>query len=345
MSFIWPAVLVLLVTIPLGVAIYVTRERRRRARMTTTLGTLQPAAPTASGSGGRASGRGTTVRRRIPAALLVTGMVVLVLAMARPESVIGVPRFEGTVVLAFDVSGSMAATDMEPSRMEASKAAARQFVSRQPESILIGVVAFSDAGFSVLVPTDDQAAVLAAIDRLGPERGTSIARGIVSSLTAIAASARDPEAGYYTNRSPDPDPLPPVVSPGTFAPAAIVLLTDGENNQQPDPLVAAQAAAERGVRIFTVGLGTEAGTTLEVEGFRVHSRLDEPSLRLMAELTDGAYYAASEPDQLADIYQDIGTRFVIRPEATEITSFVAGAGLALLVLGALGSLLWLGRAP
>src|SRR6188472_3835262 len=124
MSFIWPAVLILLLVIPLGVAVYVTRERRRRARITATLGSLQPAvAP-----GG---GRGRQIQRRIPAALLVAGMTILVVAMARPESVIGVPRFEGTVVLAFDVSGSMAATDMAPTRMEAAKAAARDFVSRQ----------------------------------------------------------------------------------------------------------------------------------------------------------------------------------------------------------------------
>jgi Ca-activated chloride channel family protein len=339
MSFIWPAVLVLLLVIPLGVAVYVIRERRRRARVTAALGPLHPAEP--PGAGGRAR----VWRRRIPAALLVAGMTVLVIALARPQSVIGVPRFEGTVVLAFDVSGSMAATDMQPSRMEAAKTAARAFVSRQPTSILIGVVAFSDAGFSVTVPTDDQAAVLAAIDRLGPERGTSIARGIVSSMTAIAASSRDPEAGYYSSRSPEPDPLPPIVAPGTFAPAAIVLLSDGENNQRPDPIGAAQGAAERGIRIFTVGLGTAAGTTLEVEGFRVHSQLDEAALRQIAEISDGTYYAASEPDQLTGIYDDIETRFVIRPEATEITSFMAGAGLGLLLLGGLGSLLWLGRMP
>src|SRR5690348_7816495 len=167
MSFIWPAVLILLLAIPLGVAVYVTRERRRRARVAAALGPLQSAA----GSGGRRR----QIRRTIPAALLVTGLTVLVVAMARPESVIGVPRFEGTVVLAFDVSGSMGATDIAPTRMEAAKAAARDFVSRQPKSIQIGVVAFSDAGFSVTVPTDDQSAVLAAIDRLGPERGTSVA--------------------------------------------------------------------------------------------------------------------------------------------------------------------------
>jgi len=338
-SFIWPAVLLLLLAIPLGSALYLRRERRRRQRIAEALGTLRPAAR--PGVGGRSWGR----RRRIPGALIVAGLVVLVVAMARPQSVIGVPRFEGTVILAFDVSGSMAATDMDPTRMEAAKTAARTFVSSQPTSILIGVVAFSDTGFSMLVPTADQAQVLAAIDRLGPERGTSVARGIISSMVAIAAADRDAEAGFYSNKSPEPDALPPLVTPGTFAPAAIVLLTDGENNQQPDPLDAAQAAAERGIRIFPVGLGTEAGTTIEVEGFRVHSRLDEPALRQIAELTDGAYYAAAAPDELAGIYDDIETRFVIRPEATEITSFVAGAGLVILLLGAFGGLLWLGRVP
>jgi Ca-activated chloride channel family protein len=339
MSFLWPAVLLLLLAIPVGVALYVTRERHRRQRIAASIGRLEPAAAT----GGDA--RGTILRRRIPGALMLAGLVVLVVAMARPQSVIGVPRFEGTVILAFDVSGSMSATDMDPTRMEAAKAAARTFVSRQPSSILVGVVAFSDTGFSMLVPTDDQAQVLSAIDRLGPERGTSIARGIVSSMMALAAAERDPEAGYYTNKSPEPEPMPPVVAPGTYAPAAIVLLTDGENNQQPDPLEAARAAAERGIRIFPVGLGTEAGTTIEVEGFRVHSRLDEPSLRQIAQITDGAYYAAAAPEELVRIYDDIETRFVIRPEATEITSFMAGAGLLILLLGALGGLLWLGRVP
>jgi Ca-activated chloride channel family protein len=339
MSFLWPALLLLLLAIPLGVALYVTRERRRRGRIAASMGSLQPAT-----SVGR-DGRGATLRRRIPGVLMVAGLVVLVIAMARPQSVIGVPRFEGTVILAFDVSGSMAATDMDPTRMEAAKSAARTFVSQQPSSILVGVVAFSDSGFSMLVPTDDQAQVLSAIDRLGPERGTSIGRGIVTSMIALAAAEQDPEAGYYTNKSPEPDPLPPVVAPGTFAPAAIVLLTDGENNQQPDPLEVAQAAAERGIRIFPVGLGTEAGTTIEVEGFRVHSRLDEPALRQIAQITDGAYYAAAAPEELAGIYDDIETRFVIRPEATEITSFMAGAGLLILMLGALGGLLWLGRVP
>jgi Ca-activated chloride channel homolog len=337
-SFVWPAMLLLLAAIPLGVLLYRLGDRRRRTRLAA-LGHLRVGGPS------DATARRVGLRRRVPAALVVAGLTVLVLAMARPQSVISTPRFEGTVILSFDVSGSMAADDVEPTRMEAAKTAARAFVARQPSSILTGVVAFSDSGFNVLVPTADQTEVLAAIDRLDPERGTSIARGIISSLTAIAAAERDPAEGYYTNRSPDPMRLPDVVAPGTSVPAAIVLLSDGENNQRPDPLEAAQAAAERGIRIFTVGIGTAEGTTLEIEGFRVHSRLDEPSLRLMAELTGGTYYAATDPAQLESIYRNIETRLVLRPEATEVTSLFAGAAVLLLTLGALAGLRWLGRLP
>ena len=205
------------------------------------------------------------------------------------------PRFEGTVILSFDVSGSMAADDMAPTRMEAAKAAARGFVERQPSAMLIGVVAFSDSGFSIQVPTDDQAEVLAAIDRLVPERGTSLGRGILASLTTIEPPRRPGRRLLHQPLARPDRPGPTPVPDGTYAAAAIVLLTDGENNQRPDPLEAAQAAADRGVRIFTVGVGTAEGTTLEVEGFKVHSRLDEPMLRQIAEMTDGAYYAADDP--------------------------------------------------
>ncbi len=338
MSFLWPTMLLLLAAIPLGVLLYGMGDRRRRRRIAA-LGNLRIGSPS------DVPRRHPALRRRIPAALLVAGLTVLVLAMARPQSVISTPRFEATVILSFDVSGSMAADDVEPTRMEAAKAAARAFVARQPPSILTGVVAFSDSGFNVLVPTAEQPEVLAAIDRLDPERGTSIARGIISSLTAIAAAERDPAEGYYTNRSPDPVRLPDVVPPGTNVPAAIVLLSDGENNQRPDPLEAAQAAAERGIRIFTVGIGTEEGTILDIEGFRVHSRLDEPSLRQIAEVTGGTYYAATDPAELEGIYRSIETRLVLRPEATEVTSLFAGAAVLLLTAGALAGLRWLGRLP
>jgi Ca-activated chloride channel family protein len=337
MSFIWPVMLLLLVAIPLGAAGYVLLERRRRRRAIASGFPLVAPAEVAA--------RRARLRRRIPAALMLLGLAVLVFALARPQSVVGVPRIEGTIVLAFDVSGSMAATDLAPTRMEAAKAAAREFVERQPPSVLIGVVAFSDSGFSTQVPTRDQTLVLAAINRLKPERGTSIGRGIQQSLTAIALADQDPAAGYYTNRSADPTPQPTPVPPGTHVPASIVLLTDGENTAPPNPLEAAKAAADRGVRIYTVGIGSAAGVNIEVEGFVVHTRLDEPTLRGVADTTGGTYYAADDATELSAIYDKLDTHLVVRSEAMEVTSLFAGAAVLILLAGAVTSLVWLGRAP
>ena len=339
MSFIWPAMLLLMLTIPVGAGLYLLIERRRRRRAET-YGAL-----TAGGGLHDVPTQPRRFRRRIPAAFMLAGLTILIVSLARPQSVVSLPRLEGTVILAFDVSGSMAADDLAPTRMEAAKAAARTFVERQPPTVLLGVVAFSDSGFSIQVPTNDETHVLAAIDRLAPERGTSIARGILSSLATIAAADADPTTGYYTNRSPAPTPEPTPVPKGTYASALIVLLTDGENNQRPDPLEAAMTAADRGVRIFTVGVGSAAGTTIEVEGFRVHSQLDESMLRQISEITDGAYYAAGDPKELSAIYDSIDTRLVLRPEAMEITSLFAGAGVLVLLIGGVSSLLWLGRLP
>ena len=285
------------------------------------------------------------IRRRLPAVIVVAGLTILVASLARPQSVIGVPRIEGTVILAFDVSGSMAATDLAPTRMEAAKAAARTFVERQPSSVRIGVVTFSDSGFSVQVPTNEPSEVVAAIDRLGPERGTSLASGIQVSLQTIETADAPPRTDYYSSASPAPTPQPTPVPKGTYAPAIIVLVTDGENTTDPDPLHAAAEAADRGVRIDTVGIGTAAGTTLDVEGFRVHTALDEAALRAISARTDGTYYTAADPAALAAVYDDVEKRLVIRAEPMEVTSLFAGAGVLLLVIGGLGSLLWAGRFP
>jgi Ca-activated chloride channel family protein len=338
-SFIWPAMLLLVLTIPVGVGLYLLLERRRRRRAEA-YGVL-----TTGGGYDNGPTQSRRLRRRMPAAFILAGLTILIVSLARPQSVVSLPRLEGTVILAFDVSGSMAADDLAPTRMEAAKAAARAFVERQPPTVLIGVVAFSDTGFSIQVPTNDETHVLAAIDRLAPERGTSIARGILSSLATIAAADADPTTGYYTNRSPAPTPEPTPVPKGTYASALIVLLTDGENNQRPDPLQAAMTAADRGVRIYTVGVGSAAGTTIEVEGFKVHSQLDESMLRQISEITDGAYYAAGDPRELSAIYDSIDTRLVLRPEAMEVTSLFAGAGVLVLLIGGVSSLLWLGRLP
>jgi Ca-activated chloride channel family protein len=331
-SFAWPAMLALLLLIPAGVWLYRLLDGRRRRRV--------------AGFGGLAGAqlaRGRPgLRHYISPAFVLLGLTVLVVALARPQAVVSLPRVEGTVILAFDVSGSMAADDLKPTRMEAAKAAARTFVERQPPSVLVGVVAFSESGLSVQVPTNDQATVVAAINRLAPTRGTSLARGILTSLEAIAIAETDPAVDYYT-RSPAPEPAP--VPPGSHDSAVIVLLSDGENTSSPDPMEAVRAAADRGIRIDTVGLGSEAGAVIQVEGFRVHTQLDESMLRQISQATAGTYYSAASPSDLEAVYDSVEARLVIRPEMLEVTSIFAGAGLLALLIGGLSSLLWIGRIP
>jgi Ca-activated chloride channel homolog len=339
MSFIWPPMLLTLALVPIGLLLYRYLDIRRHRRLA-----LYGGSGLAQGVA-RRSGR---VRARIPAALVVFGLVVMSIALARPQAVLSLPKQDGTVILAFDVSASMGATDLAPTRMDAAKAAAKDFVARQPSSITIGVVAFSDSGVSVQQPTNDQATVVAAIDRLTPERGTSVASGILASLKVIAIAEAGPYANdYYTNASPapTPTPTPTPVPAGTHAPAAIVLLSDGENNESPDPMAAAQAAANQGVRIYTVGLGSSAGTTVNLNGFQVHTQLDEATLQQISQVTDGMYYGATDAQQLRSIYDNLDTGLVIQPQLTEVTALFAGAGLLLLIAGALTSMYWLGRLP
>ena len=343
MSFIWPPLLLFLVAIPVGVWAYRSRDRRRAARVAQFGWGAPPAR--AAGSGGGSTRRWHGWTRRIPAACTLLGVTILVFSLARPQSVIGVPRLEGTVLLAFDVSGSMAATDIAPTRMQAAKDAALAFVADQPSSVRIGVVAFSDAGLSTQAPTGDRTAVLAAIQRLEPERGTSIGEGIIASLAAIQADSDPYKTEYYTNASAPPRPEPTPVPAGVFEPAVIVLLSDGENTVRQNPLQAAQVAKNRGVRIHTVGIGSPAGTTLEVEGFQVHTQLDEATLQSIASMTGGTYHAAADADELAASYEDIGSRLVVRSEPFELTPVLAALGFGLLLVGGVGSLRWFGRMP
>jgi len=241
----------------------------------------------------------------------------------------------------------MAATDVQPTRMEAAKAAARDFVQRQPTSVQIGVVAFSDSAFSVQTPTDNPDAILAAINRLAPQRGTSIAQGLVASLNSIAVAAG--QAGQapnlYSNLPPTPAPTPTPVPKGVYTSAVIILLSDGENNENPDPLVPAQLAAARGVRIYTVGIGSPAGTTLHINGFTVHTQLDELTLKQISQATGGTYYNAQSEQDLRTIYENLDRELVVKPEKTEVTSLFAGASIFLFLIGGALSLLWFSRMP
>lgn len=329
MSFIWPLMLLGLLLVPLLVAFYLRLLRRRR-RAVAALGPL--------GLAQSSSGRGLGMRRHVPPMFFLSGLALLLFGLARPEMVVELPRVEGTVILAFDVSNSMAADDLEPTRIEAAKAAARVFVENQPATVLIGVVAFSNGGLVVQQPTDDQAAVLATIDRLSPQGGTSLGQGIFSSLNAIAgeAIAIDPAALEEDVG---------LIDIGSYPSSVVVLLTDGENTGSPEPLDVAQVAAEAGVRIYPVGIGSTEGAVLQLEGFNILSQLDEATLQQIAGVTNGAYYRAEDEESLAEIYEKIDLRLTISGEMMEVTAIVAGVGMLLLLAGGLLSLLWFGRVP
>jgi Ca-activated chloride channel family protein len=345
MTFVWPPMLLAVLIVPLGVIVARRIDDRRRQRMAALSGQGWSGGGARAGSAGAsAPGRNTRLLDRLPGVLTIVAFVVLAVALARPQATVSLPRIEGTVVLTFDVSGSMAADDVTPSRMEAAKVAAKAIVDRRPQGVVVGVVAFSDSGLSIQTPTNDQAAVLQAIDRLGPARGTSLGQGILASLGAIAQAESDTPAGYYSNRSAAPTDSPAPVAPGSHDAAEIVLFSDGENNERPEPLAAAQTAADLGIRIQTIGVGTAAGTTLDLDGFRVQTQLDEDLLRQIADVTTGAYQPAAELDPGA-VYTTLAQRLVARDEALEITALVAGAGLVLLIVAGVTSLARSGRLP
>jgi Ca-activated chloride channel family protein len=290
----------------------------------------------------QASGREVGPRRHIPALLFLIGLTILFVALARPQMVMGLPKVEGIVILAFDVSGSMSAEDFEPTRLEAAKSVAKDFVARQPSTVQVGVVAFSESGFSVQLPSNDQASILASIDRLQPQRGTSLASGIIVSLNTIATMT-----GQDKILSADSQPAAPTPAPKDAAnnSAVIVLLTDGENNSNPDPLAAAQFAADRGVRIHTIAIGSVEGINLKVNGFTVHTKVDEAALQKIAQVTDGLYFNAKTEKDLRQIYDNIEPRLVIKQEKSEVTAVFAGLSTLILLIGGMLSLLWFSHIP
>jgi Ca-activated chloride channel homolog len=335
MTFIWLPMLAWLSLVPLFVLVYIRMLQRRR-RLAARYGN--------PGLVHEAASRRLGVRRHIPSALFLVALMILIVALARPQTVVSLPRLEGTIILAFDASRSMVADDLKPTRLQAAKIAARTFVQRQPSTVRIGVVSFSEGGFALQAPTNDQDAVLAAINRLRLQSGTSLARGIEASLKAIAAGT-DHALTLSSNRRQTSAPTPTPVPKGTYTSAVIVLLSDGENTQAPDPLAAAHMAADRGVRIYTVGIGSTTGAMLHIDGFTVRSRLDEQTLRQIAQLTGGAYYNAANAGELRTIYASLDPQLVIKPQKTEVTSLFAGAGILVLMIGGTLSLLWLGRLP
>ena len=329
-SFIWPWALLSLLALPVCVWVYLRLQRRRgaTAALLGSMGMARGGTPATAGW-----------RRHLPPVILLAGVVLLALASARPQLTLPLPRLEGTVVLTMDVSASMAADDVEPSRMEAAKLAAKALAERRPDSALMGVVAFGEGGLIVQTPTDDNEALVATIDRLVPQSGTSLGRGMMTALHLLA-----PEEGEGSGTSQSPSVDEDVVR-GAFAPAMIIMLTDGENTDEPDPGEVAQLAIERGVRVHTIGVGTEQGAVVEIDGFSMFTQLNEPILQEISLLTEGTYFRLEGLDDIHSLYDELDTEFVVRSREVEATSAVGGiSALLLLVSGAL-SLFWFGRVP
>jgi Ca-activated chloride channel homolog len=336
MSFVWSSLLYFLLIVPLLLWLYFRAQNRRRdfAARYGSLGVVHD--PTKKSPG---------VRRHVPAFIFLFAIAILIISVARPQATVSLPRLEGTVILTFDVSGSMAADDLKPTRMEAAKAAATEFVNKQPSNILIGVVAFSDGGISIQTPTNEREKTLETIERLVPRRGTSLGNGILVSLNTIVVSAGDPPILNPNSLSDPAAPAPTSVPQGWYPSAVIVLLSDGENNQSPEPALVADLAADLGVRVYTIGIGSPEGAVLEMEGFTVVSRLDEALLQSVSDTTGGVYYNATNEEDLVRIYGDLKPKLSIRSEQIEVTSLFAGIGFLLFLVAGAMSLLWFGRVP
>jgi Ca-activated chloride channel homolog len=348
MTLQWPFMLPLLILVPILLAAYIWMQRRRRrfALRYSSLSLLKEAV-----------GTGPGIRRHIPPAFFLVSLAVMLFALTRPVAEVQVPSFDGTVVLSIDVSGSMAATDLEPDRLEAAKAAARDFVNQQPGDVRVGVVAFS--GFAALVqaPTTDRAQVLSAIDMLQPQRSTAIGEGLVAAMKAIDPALNidvpSPRFGRSSGFSQSQAPAAaPTTAPATPAPGTaptnsgiIVLLSDGQNTSGVDPLTVAPQAKALGIRVYTVGIGTTNGTVLRLGGRGMRVRLDESTLRQIADITGGQYFNAQNEKDLRSIYHDLVRQFGMRTERTELTAFVTGAAALLALVGGILSLLWFSRLP
>ncbi|MDQ4096561.1 MAG: VWA domain-containing protein [Actinomycetota bacterium] len=313
--------------IPAMVTAYVSSRRRRAQRA---------AALAEQGLVTTSFESRTGVRRHVPFVLFAVALTILVIGMARPMAAVSMPRREGTVILALDVSNSMRATDVKPTRIEAAKSAARAFVKRQPPAVRIGVVAFGDGAVIVQPPTNTHADVVRSIDRLTPQGGTSLGRALVTSLSAIAGKpvTIDPDALASDSAQ---------VDIGYFGSATVVLLSDGEETSRPDPVAVAEVASVAGVRVHTIGVGTEAGTVVQIDGFNVATALDSDLLGQVAETTDGTYHEGNDATGLAAISESIDLRFKTVSEHTEVSGLFAATGAVLLLAGALLSMLWSGR--
>jgi Ca-activated chloride channel family protein len=345
MRFISPTLLWLLVAVPLLVALYLLMLRRRKpaAVRVASIDVIR-----------EALGGAQRVRRHLPPLLLLIALAAMLVAVARPTAFITLPSEQRTIVLAIDVSLSMRATDVEPSRIAAAQEAAKAFVNEQPGDVRIGIVSFAGTALLVQAPTQNREDLINAIDRLDLQRHTAIGSGLIMALATIfpdagidlesmifGAAARDAgrgvaieQAGKSRTRTFAPVP------PGSYPSAAIILLSDGRRTTGPDPMEAAKMAADRGVRVFTVGLGSAQGGMAGFEGYSMYMRFDEEALKAIAEVTRGAYFSAASAAELKNVYQELNTRFMLEQKETEVSALFTAIAALLAVVAATLSVLW-----
>ena len=339
-TFLWPTMLWAMLLVPLLVALYVflvTRRKKTTLRYAN-LGLVR-----------EALGRGGAWRRHVPPVLMLLAISLLLFAAARPAALITLPSAEQTIVLAMDVSGSMRAADVEPNRLVASQEAAKAFVADLPRNVKIAVVSFAGTAAVVQAPTLSRTDVNASIDRFQLQRGTAIGSGLILSLATLF-----PEAGIDLSQITGAREMPPgpndkpkpeftPVQPGSYASAAIILLTDGQRTTGPDSMEAAKMAADRGVRVYTVGVGTKEGETIGFEGWSMRVRLDEETLKGIASVTRADYFYAGTAEDLKKVYQGLSARLVTERKETEISGLLAALGALLVVTAAGLSVWWFGR--
>jgi len=330
MSFASPVMFAFALVIPLLIVVYRAEGKRRERRSRALEQEGLVAVPIA--------GATTTRRRRrhVPFALFLAALSALVVALARPMTTVRTPREVGTAIVALDISNSMRATDVKPSRISVAKSAARAFVRRQPAAVRVGVVVFGDGAVVVQNPTTAHADAIAAINHVSVGGATSVGQGLVTALEAIAGKRITIDENALQNDAGS-------VDVGYYGGTAILVLSDGENTNGPDPAAVAQVASVAGVRVHTVGVGTTAGTVLRVDGFDIATALNATLLDAVASATDGTYHTATDKSALTAISKAVRLHFKLIARHTEITAAFCAAAVALFALGALLSLLWFGR--
>ena len=295
-------------------------------------------------------------RRHLPAIFLLLALSLLLLALARPVAPVPLPWAKSTIWLAIDISRSMRVGDVKPSRMVAAQDAAKAFLGEVPRRIEVGLVTFAGTAQVAQRATLDRPSLVGAVDAIQMQYGTAIGNAIVLCLAElfpdhgidlgeVTFGSRRPQARSLDEKKPDRAPPKEVtpVPPGSYGSAAIILLSDGRRTMGVDTLEAAKMAADRGVRIYVVGLGTPDGHAAMGDGMSIYMQLDEPTLRQVAQMTGGEYFHAGTAEALRGVYQHLGSSLQVSRRDTELTALLALAAALLLGVSVGWSVSWYGR--